>query len=521
MAVEVVNAPAAWRDCWKARGPAGAALALAAATTLLHLATAGGYGIFRDELYYLANAQHLDWGYVDHPPLVALLAWLVRHTLGTSLLALRAVPAIAAGVVVLLTTLLVRQLGGGRWAPVLAGAAVALAPVYLSLFTILSMNAVDLVVWAGLALVLARILATGDGRLWLVFGAVAGVGLQNKVSVLFFGFGAAVGLVAAREWAHLRDRRLWLGGGLAALLFAPHVIWQVAQGWPTIEFMIRAATFKNVALGPLAFVGEQVMMLNPVAAPLWVGGLGYLLAGRSMRPFRALGFAYLAVLLVMLTQNAKSYYLAPIYPVLFAAGAVLVERASRGSRLAWLTPASVAAILASGLAFAPLAKPLLPVEAYVSYASALGVGPSSSERHHLGRLPQFFADMHGWRELAEAVAEVHRALPPEERAAACVFGQNYGQAGAIDFFGPSLGLPPAISGHNSYWLWGPRGCDGRVLIIIGGDPGDHREVFASVTPAGRFQCRDCMPYESDQVLWVGRGLTRPLAEVWPGVKHFN
>jgi hypothetical protein len=504
---------------WDALRCDRAAALLAGATTLFHIATAGGYGIFRDELYYVANSWHLDWGYVDHPPMVAVLAWLVRHTLGTSLLALRLLPAAAAGMLVLLTAAMARHLGGGRFAQVLASLSVALAPIYLSLFSIFSMNAFDLLAWAALALVLLRILKIGDGRLWIVFGAIAGLGLQNKISVAFFGFGVAVGLVVAREWRHLRDPRLWLGAGLAAVLFAPHVVWQAANGWPTIEFVRRASEFKNVAYSPADYLGQQALMMNPVALPLWAAGLGYLLFASAARQYRALGLAFLAVLLLMLTQNAKPYYLAPAYPVLLAAGAVWLDRVAGPTRS--LRAASLAALAASGVLFAPLAKPLLPVDAYVAYASALGVAPESGERHELGRLPQFFADMHGWRELAHAVAEVHRTLPPEEQAAACVFGQNYGQAGAIDFFGRSLGLPPAISGHNSYWLWGPRGCDGRVLIIIGGDPGDHREVFASVTPAGRFQCRYCMPYEADQVLWVGRGLKLPLAEAWPSVKHFD
>jgi hypothetical protein len=494
---------------------------LAAAITLVHLATAGGYGIFRDELYYLACSRHLDWGYVDHPPMVAALAWLVRHTLGTSLLAIRLLPALAAGITVVLTAAIARQLGGGRFAQLLAGLAVALAPQYLGMLSIFSMNAVDLVVWTGLALVLVVILKRDDRRMWLLFGAIAGLGLENKLSVLFLGFGVAAGLVAARQWRHLRDHRLWLGAGLAALLVAPHIAWQAIHGWPTAEFVRRATETKNVAFSPADFFAQQVLIMNPAALPLWLAGLGYLLFAAGGRPYRALGFAYLFVLLLMLTQNAKPYYLSPIYPMLLAPGALVVERAAQARRWGWLRPASLTVLAASGALFAPLAKPLLPVDTYVRYAATLGIEPGTDERHRLGRLPQFFSDMHGWRELAEAVAKVHRALPAGDRARACVFAQDYGQAGAIDFFGPDLGLPRAISGHNSYWLWGPGDCDGSVIIVIGGQRDDLAPLFDHVEEGGLFECRDCMPYENGLILWVARGLRVPLAGAWPRVKHFD
>ncbi len=495
----------------------GTTLLLSAATTLLHLLTARGYGIFRDELYYLACSQRLDWGYVDHPPLIAAVAWLVRNTVGTSLPALRLMPALAAGGLVWLTAAITRELGGGRFAQVLAALAVALAPVYLSMFSIFSMNALDILVWAALVFVLVRILNTGNGRLWLTFGVLAGLGLQNKLSVLFLGGGLAAGLVAARGWQHLRDRRLWLGLLVAGVIFAPHVAWQVANGWPTAEFVRRATEIKNVAFSAVGFVAQQVLLMNPIALPVWLAGVWYLIFAARGRPYRTLGFAYVVIVLVMMTTNSKPYYLAPVYPVLFAAGSLVVERAAQ-ARAGWLRPAAICLLGISGLLLAPLAKPLLPVDRYVRYAAALGVEPSTDERHRLGRLPQFFADMHGWPELAEAVTSVHRRLPPPDRAHACVFAQNYGEAGAIEYFAPGL---PVISGHNSYWLWGPGRCDGDVMIVIGGRAEDLERSFATVEAAGRFDCQDCMPYEDGQILWVARGLREPVADVWPGVKHFD
>ncbi len=499
------------------RSPLIAALAV----TILHLATARGYGIFRDELYYLACAEHLDWGYVDHPPLVALILAGVKTALGTSLVALRAVPAALAGVAVWLAAAMARQFGGGGFAQTLAALAVALAPQYLGMLSIYSTNAMDLTIWAGLSLTAVVILKSGDARGWLLFGVLAGLGLQNKLTVLVLCFGFAAGLVLARRWDQLRNWRLWAGAGLALAMIAPHFAWQAAHGWPTAEFVRNAAATKNVDFAPAAFLGVQALMMNPLSMPLWLAGLYSLLFAAEGRAWRTLGFAYLAVLAAMLTQNSKPYYMAGIYPLLYAAGGVAVERLSRRAGLGWLRAASVGVLAVSGAALAPLAKPLLSVEDYVAYTERLGVKAPSDERHEMGRLPQHFADMHGWEELAQAVANVHRALPERERDRACVYGQNYGQAGAIDHFGPPLGLPRAMSGHNSYWMWGPGNCDGSVVIVIGGRREDHARAFESVEEAGRFECRDAMPYEARKTIWVARGIRAPLAEVWRQAKHYN
>lgn len=495
--------------------------ALPLATLAFFVATAEGYGIFRDELYYLACGRHLDWGYVDHPPLVALLAAAARGLFGSSLVGLRLFPALAAAGTVLLVGDTARALGADRWGRVLAQLLAATAPAYLALFTIFSMNAFDILVWAGLGRMAVALLGGGaDPRLWLAFGALAGVGLQNKLDVGLLGAGLAAGLVAARRWDVLRSRWPWAGGALALAIFLPHVAWQAAHGWPTPEFVARAQSGKIVHLAPWQFLAAQLELVGPAAAALAAAGLGWLLLARAARPVRALGWAVVAVVAVFALSVSKPYYLAPAYALLFpAAGAALDGwTAGRGRRL--VRPLVTVAVV-SILVAAPLAKPLLPVERYLAYAAALGIAPESDERHELGRLPQFFADMHGWRGLAEATAAAFHRLPPADRARACVFAQNYGEAGAIDHFGPALGLPPAISGHNSYWLWGPGRCTGEVLLILGGDRADHLAAFARVDPAGHHRCRDCMPYESDLTIWVARDLRLPLEQAWEGVKHFD
>jgi hypothetical protein len=482
-------------------------------------ATVGGYGIFRDELYYFACARHLDWGYVDHPPMIALLAALVRALFGESWGAARLLSAAAAAGTVLLVGDTAREVGGGRWARLLAQLLCATTPVYLALFSIFSMNAFDVLVWAGLARIAARILAGGSARPWLAFGALAGLGLENKLDVGLLGGGVAVGLVLARRVDVLRSRWLWLGGAVAIALFLPNVAWQVRHGWPTREFVANAQHGKIAYLGPLGFVAAQFRDGGPIAFTLALAGLGWLLASRGARPFRPLGWAVLTVLAVFAASVSKPYYFAPALTVLFAAAGVAVESWTAG-RFARPARAVVLVAAASVVVAAPLAKPLLSEDNYVRYAAALGIGPSGDENHRLGRLPQFFADMHGWHDLARAVAGVAAALPPEDRAQACVYGTNYGEAGAIDFFRPELGLPPAISAHNSYWLWGPGSCTGAVLLIIGGKAEGHARHFASVEAGGVFRCPDCMPFEDNLTIWVARGPRAGLGELWGKLRRF-
>lgn len=494
--------------------------ALPIAVLAFFAATATGYGVFRDELYYIACARHLDWGYVDHPPLVALVAALSHALFGDSWIALRVISAVAAAGTVLLVGDAARDLGGGGWARLFAQLLTATAPVYLSLFTIYSMNGLDVLIWAGLGRIVVRILAGGSPRLWLAFGALAGLGLENKFDVALLGGGLVAGLTIARRFDVFRERWIWLGGAIALALFAPHLVWQAMNGWPTREFVANAQHEKITVLGPAGFVVAQFLVAGPVAFSLALAGLSWLLFGRGARAFRPIGWTALAVLAVLAVSVSKPYYFAPALTLLFPAAGVAYETWTEGR---FARPARAVAFLAAAsiVLAAPLAKPLLSEDRYVRYTAFLGVHPGSDENHRLGRLPQFFADMHGWRELAETVATVAAALPPEDRRLACVYGQNYGEAGAIDYFRPAMGLPPAMSGHNSYWLWGPGSCTGAVVVIIGGDRDDHLEHFASVEPATVFRCADCMPYEDGLTIWVARGLTVPLADAWSASKHYE
>jgi hypothetical protein len=502
---------------------APAVWALAAVTLAAHLLTTGrfGYEYFVDELYFNACADHLAWGYVDMPPLHAALTALVKATLGDSLLAIRLLPAVAGAALILLTGALARELGGGRFAQFLSALCVAVAPIFLLAYSFSSMNAWEPLLWTGCALVVVRLIDGGDPRLWLLFGLLAGVGLLNKHTMALFAIGIAAGLLATPQRSLLRSRWFWLGAAVALLIFLPNLLWNIREGFPFFELQraIREDR-RNVSLSPLQFLMQQIVMLLPVSAPVWVGGLGWLLLARDVRRYRALGIAYLVMFALLLALDGRVYYLAPAYPILFAAGAVAIELRTVARRAAWLRPAIAGLIAITGVVFAPLSLPCLPPESYVRYSRALGVAPPPIETHRLGPLPQLFADRFGWRELAGKVAEIYRRLPAAERPRTAIFGQNYGQAGAIDLYGPRLGLPRALSGHLAYHGWGPPAEDPEVLIVMDDDRPRLEEFFGEVEHAGFHEHRYSMPYQHFDI-WVCRKPKVSLRQIWPQLRNLG
>ncbi len=511
-------------------GPRTFLLTFAAFKILIHLAVGKGYGYFRDEFYYLACSEHLAWGYVDQPPLSIFVLWIGRSILGDSVIAIRLLAALAGAATVYLTGWMAARLGGGRFAQGLAMTAAIITPMFLGLNNFFSMNAFDVLLWAAAAAVLIRILEPGsasaaavDTRLWLLLGLVLGLGLMNKISVLWLGFGLVIGLVVTPARRLLLTRGPWLAGVLSFAIFLPHIIWQIANDWPTLEFIRNATGQKMRAVALLDFFSSQFLSMHPLNAPIWIAGLIFLLALKDGRRFRLLGWIYLAVMvLLLLKRTSRPGYLSPAYTMLFAAGGVAIE--SWLAKIRWrrlLQPAIVSVLVIGGGVLAPFALPILDVDDYIGYAEVMGIGPSTDERKELSELPQHYADMFGWEELAATLAGIYHTLPDEDRARAAFFVYNYGEAGAIDLLGRKYDLPKATSGHNNYWMWGPRGYSGEVMIIVGGSRDEHLKVFREVEQAGATDCHYCMPYEDDQPIFVCRGLKVPLDEIWPKLKHFD
>ncbi len=490
------------------------------------MASVGRYGIFRDELYYLSCASRPAVGYVDQPPLSILFLAAWRAAFGDSAAALMVPPALCGAAVVVLTGLLARRFGGGPAAQGIAALVAAVAPAWLGLTGYYSMNAFDILLWTLAATLLAAILDDEPGpraaRLWLLVGLVLGLGLLNKISVLWLGFGIAAGLVLtpARRW--LRTAGPWLAGGIGALGLAPYVLWNATHGWATLTFMRRAAAEKYVPSSPFTFGKDLLLFFHPLAAPVWIAGLVWLLAARDGGRFRLLGVVFLSTLGILLAnRTSKTEYLAASFAPLLAAGGVAAGRLLHRGRSAAPAIAYAAVLLATGVALAPLAIPLLPPEAFVAYARRLGVGAPATERNEKGVLPQHFADRFGWPEMAAEVARVARTLPEAERATARVWARNYGEAAALEKYGRALGVPPVLCPHNSFWFWSVADVQaaGKIapfegpLVVIGGRRETLTSVFGSVEEAGRTGHPLAMPYENGRPVWICRDPKQPLAGV--------
>jgi len=503
-----------------------------------HLLVSGRYGYFVDELYYVACSKHLAWGYVDQPPLIAVITWLERVTLGDSLRALHFLPAVAAGLRVLLTGLIARELGAKRFGTALACVCVMVAGIYLGLDSLLTMNVFESLFWMGAALIALRIFGRAEAKdaglktrhyvsvpaLWLLFGVVCGVGLLNKHSMLFFGFGLFVGLLLTKQRRQFAQPWIWLGGLIALLIFLPNLVWEIQRHFPTIELLRNVQrSGRNTEVGPLMFMAMQALILNPFSAPLWIVGLVELLRDPEGKGWRVLGITYIVIMVCMLTMHGRMYYPAPAYPMLFAAGGAAFERWFGAVRSGgWLRPAYVALLVVTGVLLAPFSYfPMLTVNQYIAYAHFWHYEPPRIETHKLGPLPQIYADQFGWKEMAQVVADAYHKLPPEEQKNCAIFGQNYGQAGAIDLFGPQMGLPPAISAHQNYYYWGTRGYTGDCMIVMADTQKRLSELFESVEKVGTVYHPLSMPYEHFDVFLCRGAKFGPLEKVWPEIKHWN
>lgn len=496
------------------------------------MAQHAGYGIFRDEMYYLICGRHLAFGYVDQPPMVALQARLSEMLFGfRHMWSLRLISALAGAATVFLTGALVWAMGGTRRAAALAMLGVTVAGVYLGIDSFLSMNSFDPVFWMVCALALIRIVREHGvpGReavvrnWWLVLGVSAGLGMENKVSEVFFLVAVLVALLLTPQRRMLASRWLAAAIGIIVVLALPYLLWQIHYHWPTLEWLRDVGkSGKDVKLPPLQFVGQQVMMLTPWTAVLWLSGVVWLLAAKRARPYRFLGVLYLVFLATMVVLHAKDYYLAPVYPIYFAAGAMCwlpAEREGMGRRLA---VSAYALLLVVGFVLTvPFSIPVLPPQQLMAWMKTMHFRAADSEVHGATPLPQFYADRFGWHEMVEKVARVYDALPPQERAVTGILADNYGEASAVNLYGPRYGLPWAISGHQNYWIWGPHGYTGQeMILIVDTSLAALKPYYASCTLEGRLDDPLAMPWEHKPI-YLCRGRKTPYAEDWKDFKYYH
>ena len=498
-------------------------VAIAVAKFFLHLYFNNRYDYFRDEFDYIACGKHLAWGYVDQPPLIPALIRLCTAVFGDSLRSVRLIPAVASSALLVLTAMITRELGGRRFALVLSAVTVLIAPMYLSDGSLLTTNCLEPLLWMGCAYFAILAVKGEQPRYWLWFGVIAGIGLQEKYSIAVMGFGLVVGLLLTEQRRVFANKWIWLGGLAAFAIFLPNLIWNAQNHFPFVELMHNIkADGRDVVLSPLQYFGQNVLLLAPATAPVWIRGLVALLFSGRFKAYRYLGWCYLVAFTVIVALHGKNYYLAPIYPMLLAAGAVVIESGIEKLRQGWLRPTILAVLLASGAWAAPVVVPILPIENFVTYLHRLPFGVPATEHSHLrAAIPQHYADQFGWHEIVEETAVAYNKLAPTERAGCAIFAQDYGQAGAIDFFGPRYGLPPALSGHQTYFLWGPRGYSGNCMIVLDDRPEVLAQLFDTVEYVGT--SRD-NPYalEREIPVYICRGAKfGNLEKSWPRVKKWR
>src|SRR5208282_5334328 len=408
----------------------------------------------------------------------------------------------AGAALIALTMLIVRELGGGRYAQFLAGVCILLCPAILSVDNLLTMNPFEPLFWMGCIWVVARILRTGASRLWLWFGALAGLGLENKHSTLSFGFAVTVALLLTGHRREFARQWIWIAGAIAVALFLPNVIWQIRHHFPTIEDLgnVRREG-KNVMLDPLAFVKEQIFDSGTILLPVWLAGLVWFLRDRR---WRVLGLTFAVFFVLMEVAHAKNYYVFPIYAMLLAGGAVVFER-WLANRAAWTRMTVATVIFLALLPAIPLVTWMLPPERLLAYQNALGFKLHKSEVKHESLLPQPVADQFGWPEMVNEISGIYNSLAPDDRAQTGIWAGNYGEAGAVNLFGPKLGLPTAYSRHQNHWYWGPPPQVYKNLIVIQWSLDDVRDNCTSFQAFEHYQ-RFGMGEENTPI-YLCRGVT--------------
>jgi hypothetical protein len=473
-----------------------------------------GYGYFRDEFYYIACGHHLAWGYVDHGPIVAVQARVGQLLFGDSIFAIRILSAVAGALTIFLAGIIAWALDGRRPAQALAMFGIFVSPQFIGSDGYLSMNSWEPVFWMACTLALILMLrGRWSERWWIFFGACAGLGLLNKPSMTFFLIALGLGLLCTSSRRILFSRWAALGIALMMLIALPNVLWQIHNHWPTLEFLRNGAQGnKNIVLNPLQFFLAQFGGMHPVNALLWIAGIVALLRGRSIKNMRWLGLTYLFFYIIMEALHAKDYYLAAIYPAMFSAGGVAWEHRFAASRSVmrgriFAFPVYESILFVTGLLILPMASPVLPPATWVRYTTAMHLHGDKLETASTGPLPQFYADRFGWNEQVSGVLEAWQSLSPDERKRVCIFGSDYGEAGAIDLLGHTRqpDLPPALSGQNSYWMWGIHGCDtGLVIAVISDTPEDVGKKFASVQIIPHADNPWEMPFERRKKIYILR-----------------
>ncbi len=384
--------------------------------------------------------------------------------------------------------------------------------------SIFSMDILDALWWSLGAYILIRLVRRDNPRLWVAFGLVAGIGLFTKLTIVFFLLALLVGIASTSARSRLRSRWFLMGALIAFVFLLPYIVWNASTGWPTVDFYIHHGGLSGE--DTLDFVVTQILVANPVNIPLVFLGLYFLLRSREGASYRLFGVALVFLFVLFVVINAKPYFYEAAYPILISAGSVLASQ-KLGQPRRWVPKVMLIALVLSGILLAPLEMPLLPPSTFVgSYSALTGAANGASAQGNAGQFPQYLGDRFGWDTMTATIAQVYDSLPLSEQSASCIFASNYGEASALTFLGKSDKLPPVISGHNNYYIWGPGSC-GAVLITVGVNATQLEKLYRNVTLAATVTCTYCMTTEDNLPVYVATNPSQSLASVWPLIKTFS
>lgn len=489
---------------------------------LLHFLTNTNYGLHRDEFLYIDMGNHLTWGYLEVPPNIALFAKISHFIFGNSIFGYRFFPALTGAALVFVTGLIVRELGGKKFAISVAALCIIFSPAFLRVNTLFQPVCFEQLYWTLGAYLLILIIKRDNQKLWPILGLIMGLGLLDKYSMLLFAFGLVIGLLATSHRKMVLMKWPWLAALIAFIILLPNLLWQISHGWPFFEHMKVLRETQLVNVMPGNFILDQFLLNGLVSTPIWLIGLYFFLFSKDGKAYRPIGWIYASVLIALLVLSGKAYYLLPTYPMLFAGGAFFLEGMIADRQWNWLKP--VVIIISINLLTTPYGLPILPIKTAKNYfrflAENLGIwGPLRWEDGEIHDIPQDYADMFGWENQVATVAKVFHSLTPEEQSKCIIMGGNYGETAAINYYSDKYSLPGAVGVNGSYYLWGPGEISGGIMIAVG-IPKEYLEPFCENVELAALATHN-VAREQEIPVYICRHSNTTLQDLWPQLREYR
>jgi hypothetical protein len=489
---------------------------------LILIGVLSSYGYFIDELYYLSCSHRLAFGYIDQPPLSIFILYVNRILFGDSLFAIRWIPALTISATVFLTGIITKQLGGGRYAMVMSAIAVAGCPVYLLFGSFYSMNVFEIFIWTLIMYYTIRILKEDNPKYFIVIGLLLGLGLEMKHTMITYALGFIIGTTISRSRKLLWNKWFLFGLLTAFVILLPNIIWQLKNGMPSLEFYRNAMVNKNISTGPIGILAGQILFIGPIAFLLGICGLIFILINKDFVKYRLFGFTYLILLIILIvSQSSRPDRIAAIYPILFCAGGIAIEKYSQGVKYRIPEKAVLVLLIIGSIVTMPIAVAFLEPETEAAYLSSIGFKMSIEEGKRTEKIPQWISDRLGWKELAKDVSMVYMSLPPELRQNTVIVSSNYGEAGALELYAKDYPLPRVYSTHNSFHTWGPPSDSIKTFIAIRINRKDLEQRFEKVINAWTFRCEYCSHPQQSIPIYIARNPNFSIQKEWKNFKIYD